>query len=90
LAAGKRSDQGLVAAIALCVALQAWLAVVMEINWDEFFYLSHIYAYQRGEFGGALQRFHVHLLGWLTSIPGNEIDQIVVGRFVMLLCEAGT
>jgi hypothetical protein len=30
------------------------------------------------------------LLGWLTSIPGNEIDQIVVGRFVMLLCEAGT
>jgi hypothetical protein len=83
-------NPALIAAIFLCLALQAWLALVMEINWDEFFYLSQIYSYQHGELGKPLQSFHIHLLGWLTSIPGNEIDQIVVGRFVMLMCEAGT
>jgi hypothetical protein len=62
----------------------------MEINWDEFWYLSHVYLYQRGELALPLQTFHVHLLGWLTSLPGNEIHEVIVGRFVMLLCEGGT
>jgi len=84
------ADKALIAAIGLCLALQASLALVMEINWDEFFYLSNLYSYQHGELAKPLQSFHIHLLGWLTSLPGNEIDQIVAGRFVMLLCEAGT
>ena len=62
----------------------------MEINWDEFFYLSHIYDFQRGEITSALQSLHVQLLGWITSLPGNEIDQIIAGRFVMLAFLSGT
>jgi hypothetical protein len=38
----------------------------------------------------ALLSLHVHLLGWLTHLPGDEIDQIIVGRFVMLACLSGT
>ena len=80
----------LVVAIVTCLGLQAWLALVMEVNWDEFFFLSHIYNYQRGEMGKVLQSLYVHLLGWITAIPGDEIDQIRVGRLVMLACVAGT
>ena len=78
------------AAIAACLLLQAWLAVALEINWDEFFYLSQIYDFQRGEMGWALQSLNVHLLGWITSLPGNEIDQVIAGRFVMLAVVTGT
>jgi len=78
------------AAIAACLLLQAWLAMTMEINWDEFFYLSHLYDYQRGEMTKALQSLHVHLLGWITCLPGNEIDQVIAGRFVMLAFLTGT
>lgn len=80
----------LLPAIALCLGLQAWLAFVTEINWDEYFYLSQIYEHQRGEPADALQKFHVHLLGWLTRVPGDEIDQVVAGRLVMLLCQAAS
>lgn len=80
----------LMISIALCLALQAVLAFALEVNWDEFLYLSQIYDFQRGEWGSALQSLHVHLLGWLTLVPGDEIDQILVGRFVMLAFLAGT
>lgn len=80
----------LLVGVALCLALQAWLALVMEINWDEFFYLSHIYDYQRGEFTKTLQAIHVHLFAWITSLPGDEIAKIEVGRLVMLGCFGGT
>ena len=62
----------------------------LEINWDEFFYLSQIYDYQRGELWGPLQSFHIHIFGWVTHFPGNEVDQATVGRFVMLACLTGT
>lgn len=84
------ASRWLLAAVALCLLLQAWLAARLEINWDEFFFLSHSYDYQRGEMRKALQSIYVHLLGWITSLPGNEIDQIIYGRFVMLACLAGT
>lgn len=80
----------IVAAILLCFALQAWLALVMEINWDEFFYLSNLYSYERGELTKPLQSFQVHLLAWLTHLPGDEIDQVIAGRLFMLMCEAGS
>ena len=80
----------LLAGIMLCLLLQAWLALVLEINWDEFFYLSNLYAYERGELTKALQSFQVHLLACLTAIPGDEIAQVEAGRFVMLACEAAT
>lgn len=78
------------AATVACLLLQAWLALKLEINWDEFLFLSQIYDYQRGELAAALQTMHVHLLGWITSFPGNEIDQVIAGRFVMLAFLTGT
>jgi hypothetical protein len=68
---------------------QAWLALAMEINWDEFYFLSQIHEYQRGELTKALQTIHVHLFGWVTA-AGDEIRQVEAGRLAMLLCEAAT
>jgi hypothetical protein len=76
--------------VGLCLALQAGLASVLEINWDELLYLSQIHDYQRGELTSTFQVLHVHLFGWITHLPGNEIDQVVAGRFVMLAFLTGT
>ena len=65
------------------LAARAALVFSLNINWDEFFYLSHIYGYERGELAVQLQMFHVHLLGWLTSVSGNEVDQILAARVLM-------
>ena len=83
-------DDILALCIAVCLALQAWLALSMEINWDEFYFLSLIYDHQRGELATAPQTLHVHLLGWLTATGSDEIRQIVFGRFFMLVCETAT
>lgn len=86
----RRNRATLMIAIGLCLLLQAWLVFTLEINWDEFLYLSQIYDYQRGEMTKALQTMYVHLLGWVTAVPGDEIDQIVVGRVFMLACVIST
>ncbi|WP_182466741.1 glycosyltransferase family 39 protein [Sphingomonas gilva] len=76
--------------IGLCLALQLHLVFVQEINWDEYFFLSHVHAFDRGTLARALQSFHVHLFGWLPAVPGGEIAQIEAARLAMLACEAGT
>ncbi|HSV43835.1 MAG TPA: hypothetical protein VLJ10_04695 [Candidatus Bathyarchaeia archaeon] len=53
----------------------------LNIHWDEFFFLSHVHCFTRGEVLSALQTFHVHLFAWLTHLPLNEIGQIIVGRY---------
>lgn len=80
----------LLGGILLCLALQAWLALVVEVNWDEFYYLSHIYGFQRGDLTIAPQTGHVQLFGWLTAVAGGEVRQIEVGRLVMLAAESVT
>lgn len=78
------------AAIGLFFLLQLHLAFVFNINWDEFFFLSHVYSYQAGRLDSSFQTFHVHLFGWLTALPLSEPDQIVAARLVMIVAEAGT
>lgn len=77
-------------AIALLFALQVHLIFIMEINWDEFFFLSRIHDFERGTLSRALQSFHVHLFAWLPIAGGHEIGQIRLGRIAMLAFEAGT
>lgn len=60
-----------------------------QINWDEFRFLTQIHDHFRGQLAGALQTFHVHFFGWLAGI-GGEVDQIVAGRQVMVVQQAGT
>jgi hypothetical protein len=53
---------------------------LININWDEFRFLSRIYELDRGELGSAFQTFHVELFRWLLGTPGNEADQVIAGR----------
>lgn len=65
------------------LGLQLSLQFTQKINWDEFFYLSHIYEAQGGTLSKVLQMAHVYVLGWITQIPGGEIAQIKFGRLFM-------
>lgn len=80
-------DKLLAAIIGLLSAFIAFYASIRNLNWDEFFFLSHIYSVARGETIQPLQTFYVRLFGWLPSLGGDEISQIMVARglFVLLL-----
>lgn len=77
-------------AIALVLALQAFLVLTRAINWDEFWYYTQIEKYARDGFAPPLQALHVHLFGWLTALPGNGVDHIVTGRIAMFAAELAT
>lgn len=55
----------------------------ININWDEFFYLSHVHALERGELSLLLQGAYTHLFRWIAATGGNEIDQILLLRVAM-------
>ena len=80
-------DKMLLAIAGFLFAFTAWYASIANINWDEFFFLSHIYSVARGEAIQILQTFYVRLFAWLPGLGGNEISQIMVARglFVLLL-----
>ena len=71
---------------AACVLIaMAKLALVwrININWDEFFFLSHVHELVGGRLTLVLQGAYAHLFRWLTWLDGNEIDQIIGARLVM-------
>jgi hypothetical protein len=76
--------------IALALALQLWLAICLNVNWDEFYFLNLIHEQRRGTLDQPLQTFHVHLLAWLPLLPADEIGQITAGRFLMAGCQWAT
>lgn len=86
----RATDLLLVLTIAALAAFQIVLIFALEINWDEFFFLNHIYAHQAGTLSLALQTGHVWLLFWLTSVPGTEVAQVEAGRLAMFACEMVT
>ena len=90
---GQRSSidltRTLLGILALFFALQSILIFRLNLNWDEYFFLSHIHTFVADRPLEAIQTFHVQLLAWLAALPLNDPDQIVAGRLVMLLCEAG-
>ncbi len=59
------------------------LAYTRNINWDEFFYLSHVYAHLDGRLDRPLQTAFVHAFGWVQYLPGYEAEQISVLRLLM-------
>jgi len=70
----------------ICVTVIAHkflLADRLNVNWDEFYYLSFVHSPLRGEFNLLLKGAFVHLFGWLGSV-GNEVDQVVAARLVMV------
>ena len=70
--------------------LQLCVSFRLNLNWDEYYFLSHIYAFVDDRLSEPFQTFHVRLLPWLTWLPGSEADQLVCGRLFMMACEAGS
>src|SRR5262245_36045869 len=74
-------------ALALLIGLELifkyQLLFRLNVNWDEFFFLSKVHDYARGELTASLQSFYVHFFGWLPLVSGNEVTQIIAARAVM-------
>jgi hypothetical protein len=71
----------------LCAGLLLYkflLSTRLNVNWDEFYFLSHVYSLLRGELNFVLLGAYTHLFTWLPLVDGDEIRQIVVARWVML------
>ncbi len=87
-----RSAHGSLAAIlplSACVLVlltKLWLVLRINVNWDEFYYLSNVYAYIRGDVVSLLQLIYVHLFTWLPLVGADEMDRILVARCVMWGC----
>ncbi len=75
----------LVIAILSGFILKLLLIFRLKIGWDEFHFLSRVHSYQKGILDQLFQTFHVHLLGWLPWISGNEVYQIIAGRYFLFL-----
>jgi hypothetical protein len=74
--------------VTLCTLLWAvkfWLIPRLNINWDEFYFLSQIHAAARHELSQGLQTAYTHLFTWLTRLPGDEITQIRAARTLMVV-----
>lgn len=76
--------------LALFFLLQLAISLRINLNWDEYYFLSHIYAFADGRLSEPFQTFHVRLLPWLTWLPVSDPDQLVAGRLFMMACEAGS
>jgi len=74
-------------ALCVIVALQADLLLVKSINWDEFFFFSMIQQLHDGSLEHALQTFPTRIFAFLRLLPLGPIDQLLVGRAVMLGAE---
>lgn len=89
-ARGERTAVWLMALIAVMLGLHLQLALTRSINWDEFYFLSQVHAYARGELTLPLQTLHVQLFQWLADSDLPAVDQIVRGRLVMFVAMLGT
>ncbi len=69
------------------LGLQVVFILRHNINWDEFYFLSLVHDAQRGTLSSPLRTIHVHLFGWVTRIPGNEIQQVIAGRWGMFVAQ---
>ncbi|MEM9970299.1 MAG: hypothetical protein AAF762_04270 [Pseudomonadota bacterium] len=66
------------------------MAFTRNVNWDEFYFLSHIHAHLDGRLDRPLQTVFVHAFGWLAHVSDHEVDQITVARLTMTALLGGT
>jgi hypothetical protein len=74
------------AGIAIAFALLLVLSYTHNVNWDEFYFLSHLHAFLDGRLDRPMQTFFVYGFIWLDALPGHEMEQIIAARFVMVAC----
>src|SRR5688572_25104833 len=82
---------GCAAASVAILAAKFFLAARINVNWDEFYFLSHVHDLARGELVLFLQGAYTHAFRWLALAGDDEMDQVLRGRLVMcaLLAVAG-
>jgi hypothetical protein len=80
----------LTGALALALALKLVLIFRININWDEFYYLSFVQDYLRGTVSERFQTIHVHFFAWLPTVAEGEIAQILIARVIMACCAIGS
>lgn len=71
--------------VLIALAARGFLVFRMNVNWDEFYFLSLVHDYLRGTLPLPFQTFHVHLFAWLPGVAGDEMAQILAARLVMTL-----
>ena len=59
------------------------LAARINVNWDEFYFLTHVHALLRGELDLLLQGAYTHAFRWIAWTGGDEMDQILRLRHAM-------
>ncbi len=72
------------------LALKWPLASRLEVDPDEFIFLSHVHSLARGDLQTMFQTFHTHLFAWLPGIGNHEIDEAVAGRRFMYVLRLGS
>jgi uncharacterized membrane protein len=77
----------IVGAILFILCIQILFLINFNINWDEFLYLALIFEHSSGTLSKSLQTFHVHLFAWMTNLEWDEVQLILLGRTLMLVCE---
>jgi hypothetical protein len=85
----RHSDAIMATAIGIALVSKLPLAFRINLHWDEFYFLSMVHDYARGDLATAFQTFHVHLFSWLPHLDG-EVTQIIAARLVMVALATGS
>ena len=83
-------EKFLVALVVASLLARLHLALVYEINWDEFLNLSMVHDHARGILRETLQTIFVHGFGWVGAISVNEVDQVIAARLVIFALGVAT
>ncbi len=78
------SRQALKGGIAFAFTTLILVALLRNVNWDEFYFLSHVHSFLDGRLDRPMQTVFVHAFTWLDHVPNHEIGQIIAARFVMI------
>ena len=82
---GADSAVWLYALLGLLGAIHISMVLGRSINGDEFLFYSQVEIVARGEAISPLQTIHTRAFAWwLPSLPGDEIDHILIARWFML------
>ncbi len=79
------TELALAGLVLIALAARGFLVFRMNVNWDEFYFLSLVHDYLRGTLPLPFQTFHVHLFAWLPDIAGDEMAEILAARLAMTL-----
>lgn len=75
----------LVLASAALLGWKAWAIRTINVNWDEFYFLTHVHALLRGDLDIPFQTTYAQAYRWLRWVGADEMAQIHAARLSMFL-----